>query len=409
MNVVVSHLLKYPNHRIIPKMRKSIFAGIHRNVMATGFTSFFTDISTKMVYSVMPLFLMSIGASKTTISLIEGIAESTAALLKAASGYWSDKVGRNKPFMILGYGITALVTPFYSLVTAPIQVLIARFTERVGKGLRAAPRDSLIACSIRKEEVGKNFGFQKAMDNSGAIIGPLLASLVLFILPNDYHSLFLLATIPAILGVLAVIIGVKEVASSDKKKRALVSVKLLPRRYFLFLFIVFLFSLGNSSDALLIIKTSETGIGKAWIPLIYMIFNVVSVIFAIPFGRLSDRIGRERLIAAGFAVYALTYFLFGSFSSFGALVPLFVLYGIYSALTDVSQKSFIADITTKEMKGTGYGLYHAVLGITLLPASFLGGWMYDHLGNQVPFYFGGTMALVASVMMGLLFCLKKQG
>lgn len=389
-------------------MKKFILSGIHRNVVATGFTSFFTDISTKMVYSVMPLFLMSIGASKTTISLIEGIAESTAALIKAASGYLSDRMGRSKPFMIFGYGITALVTPIYSFVTAPFQVLIARFVERVGKGFRAAPRDSLIVASIGKKDVGKNFGFQKAMDNSGAIIGPLLASLALYLMADDYHSLFLLATIPAVLGVLTVIIGVKDVKGTDRKTRKKVSFRQLPRRFYLFLLVVFIFSLGNSSDALLIIKTSETGVNKAWIPFVYMIFNVVSVLLAVPFGKLSDRIGREKLIMAGFAVYALTYFLFGSFSTFGALVPLFVLYGIYSALTDVSQKSFIADITSKEMKGTGYGLYYAVLGITLLPASLLGGWMYDHLGNRLPFYFGGLMSLLACVLMGVLFCKKGK-
>ena len=391
------------------QMSRTFFSGIHRNVVATGFTSFFTDISTKMVYSVMPLFLMSIGASKTTISLIEGIAESTAALIKAVSGWLSDRIGRNKPFMILGYGITALVTPIYSFVTAPFQVLIARFVERVGKGFRAAPRDSLIAASIGKKDVGKNFGFQKAMDNSGAIIGPLLASLVLYLMADDYHSLFLLATIPALLGVLTVIIGVKDVKSADRKTGKTVSFRQLPRRFYLFLLVVFVFSLGNSSDALLIIKTSETGVNEAWIPFVYMIFNVVSVVLAVPLGRISDRIGREKLIMAGFGVYALTYFLFGSFSSFGALIPLFVLYGIYSALADVSQKSFISDITTKEMKGTGYGLYYAVLGITLLPASLLGGWMYDHLGDRLPFYFGAAMSLLACVLMGVLFCKKGQG
>lgn len=369
-------------------MRHRFLRDIHPNVLATGLTSFFTDISTKMVYSVMPLFLMSIGASKTTISLIEGIAESTASLLKAASGYWSDKIGRNKPFMIFGYGMTALVTPFYSFVTLPFQVLVARFVERVGKGFRAAPRDSLIAASINKKEVGKNFGFQKALDNSGAIIGPLLASLLLYLMGNDYYSLFLWATIPAVLGVVTVIIGVREVNVTGKKVRKMVSFRQLPPRYYLFLLVVFIFSLGNSSDALLIIKVSETGIDKAWIPIIYMIFNIVSVIFAVPFGKLSDRIGREYLIMAGFAVYAICYFLFGVFSSFGVLIPLFVLYGVYSALTDVSQKSFISDITTKEMKGTGYGLYHATLGLTLLPASLFGGWMYDRFGNQLPFILG---------------------
>lgn len=382
---------------------------IHRNIIATGFTSFFTDISTKMVYSVMPLFLMSIGASKTTISLIEGIAESTASLLKAISGYWSDKIGRNKPFMIIGYGITALVTPFYALVTEPFQVLIARFSERVGKGLRAAPRDSLIAASINPKDVGKNFGFQKAMDNSGAIIGPLLACLALYLTSDDYHSLFLWATIPALLGVLTIIFGIKEIEPTGKKTKRMVAIKQLPKRYFLFLLVVFIFSLGNSSDALLLVKTSETGIDKALIPFMYMIFNVTSVLLAVPIGKLSDKIGREKLIATGFAVYAITYLLFGYLDNFYTFIPLFVMYGIYSALTDVSQKSFVSDITSKEMKGTGYGLYHATLGITLLPASFIGGWMYDHIDNHVPFYFGAAMALAASILMYLIFiCNRKK-
>lgn len=189
---------------------KKLFRRLPNNILATGITSFFTDTSTKMVYSIMPLFLLSIGASKTTISLIEGIAESTASLLKAVSGYWSDKIGRNKPFMLLGYGVTALVTPLYAFIWLPVQVLIVRFVERVGKGVRTAPRDSLISASIPKGETGRSFGFQKAMDNSGAIIGPLLASLFLFFNPKNYRALFLLATIPAILGVLAILFGIKE-------------------------------------------------------------------------------------------------------------------------------------------------------------------------------------------------------
>ena len=182
---------------------KRIF-GLQRNVFYTGLTSFFTDTSTKMIYSVMPLFLLSIGASKTTISLIEGIAESTASLFKAFSGYWSDKIGKNKPFMLIGYGITALITPLYAGVRFPFQVLILRFVERMGKGIRTAPRDSLISGSVTKEETGKNFGFHKAMDNSGAIIGPLTAFVLLTIFPLNYTNIFLLATIPAILGVVSI-------------------------------------------------------------------------------------------------------------------------------------------------------------------------------------------------------------
>ena len=268
-------------------MIKKIFKSLPRNIWATGITSFFTDTSTKMVYSIMPLFLLSIGASKTTISLIEGIAESTASLLKAVSGYWSDKIGRNKPFMLLGYGVTALVTPLYAFIWLPVQVLIVRFVERVGKGIRTAPRDSLISASIPKGETGRSFGFQKAMDNSGAIIGPLLASLFLFFNPKDYSALFLWATIPAILGVLTILFGIKEKKKLANKSANYQSLRRLPKRYYLFLLIVFLFSLGNSSDALLLIKTSETGINEAYIPFVYMIFNATAVLLAVPIGCLT--------------------------------------------------------------------------------------------------------------------------
>lgn len=283
-----------------------------------------------------------------------------------------------------------------------------RFTERIGKGLRAAPRDSLIANSIDKTAVGRNFGFQKAMDNSGAIVGPLVAMLVLWLLPDDFRCLFLIAAVPAVLGVVAVVVGVREVGAARRGVCGKVSVRCLPRRFWLFLGVVALFSLGNSSDALLLVKASETGIDSAMIPFVYMIFNVTSVVLAIPSGRLSDRIGRERLIAAGFGVYAVTYLLFGGCSSFGAMVELFVMYGVYSALTDVSQKAFVADLTPAEAKGTAYGVYHATLGLTLLPASLLGGWLYDNVDSRVPFYFGAAMAVLACGLMVVLFAGRRK-
>lgn len=377
---------------------KKIF-GFERNVFYTGVTSFFTDTSTKMIYSVMPLFLLSIGASKTTIALIEGVAESTASLLKAFSGYWSDKIGKNKPFMIIGYGITALITPLYAFVSYPIQVLVFRFLERTGKGLRTAPRDSLISASVINNDAGKNFGFHKMMDNSGAIIGPLIAFGILYFFPKDYTKIFWLATIPAILGVITIIGFIKEASVVEKSKITKTSYKRLPKKFYLFLAIITIFSLGNSSDALLLIKTSETRVKASFIPLMYMIFNVVSVFFAVYIGKLSDRIGREKLIIAGFFIYALVYFLFGRFNHLNLFIVLFILYGLYSALTDGSQKAFISDIVSKELKGTGYGIYHAVLGITLLPASFIAGKLYDKIDSSVPFYFGGTMALIAAILM----------
>lgn len=387
--------------------KKKIF-GLEKNAFFTGLTSFFTDTSTKMVYSVMPLFLLSIGASKTTISLIEGIAESTASLLKAISGYWSDKIGKNKPFMIIGYGITAIITPLYALARVPIQILFFRFFERIGKGLRAAPRDSLISGSIKKNEAGKTFGFQKAMDNSGAIVGPLIAFLLLSIFPLNYSYIFLLATIPAILGVLTIIIFIKEAKAEKKETTNKISLKHLPKKFYFFLIIIFVFTLGNSADALLLVKTSETGIDKSYIPFVYMIFNSVSVLLAIPIGKLSDRIGREKLIIMGFLVYAIVYYFFGRFNSINIFIFLFMLYGFYSALTDGSQKAIISDIVSKELKGTGFGIYHAILGITLLPASLIAGLLYDRVNSNAPFYFGSVMALIATILMIIFTVLDKR-
>lgn len=382
-------------------------AKIPKNILATGLTSFLTDTSTKMLYSVMPVFLLSIGASKTTISLIEGIAESTASLLKAFSGLWSDKLGKKKPFMIIGYGLTALITPLYALATVPVHVLIFRFIERIGKGLRAAPRDSLISASTTKGESGKNFGFQKAMDNSGAILGPLIAFLLLSMVNISFKNLFLLSAIPALLGVLSIVLLVKETPLKTVTPASPIYERpvgnnlfiLLPKRFWYFLAVVFLFSLGNSTDALLLVKTVESGVKQENIPFIYMIFSVVSVLFAIPAGKLSDKTERILLITVGYAIYAVTYFFFGFFNSPGTLIPLFVFYGLYSALTDGNQKALISDLVPPELKGTAFGIYHAVLGISLLPASLIAGTLYDKVNTGAPFYFGALMALAAVVML----------
>lgn len=387
-------------------MSDTVF-GLKKNVFYIGLTSFFTDISTKLIYSVMPMFLMSIGASKTSISLIEGIAESTAAFFKAFSGYLSDKIGKNKVFMVIGYLVTTIITPLYSLVRLPYQVLILRFVERVGKGVRTAPRDSLICSSIAKNETGKNFGFHKAMDNSGAIVGPLCAFLLLSTLHLDYSHIFLIAGIPAILGVLTILIFIKDNTGKTGKTVTKATLKQLPKRYFFFLGIIFIFTLGNSADALLLVKTAETGVKEAYIPFLYMIFNVVSVLLSVPIGKLSDKIGREKLIIAGFCIYSVTYFLFGRFNSISVFVGLFVMYGCYSALVDGSQKALISDIVSPELKGTGFGIYHAVLGITLLPASLIAGTLYDRLGSDMPFYFGSVMAMLAALLM-LIFTLTKK-
>lgn len=385
--------------------KKKIF-GFSRNVFYTGIVSFLTDTSTKMVYSVMPMFLLSMGASKTSLSLIEGIAESTAALIKTFSGYWSDKIGRNKPFMLIGYGISAVVMPLYAFVASPLQVLYLRFIERTGKGIRTAPRDSLVAASVDNGEMGRSFGLHKAMDNSGAIVGPLVAFVLLLLLPGNFRLIFLFGGIPAILGIFVIIFGLKEAKKDEENLLKKFRFSDYPKRFYLFLGIIFIFTLGNSTDALLMVKANEVGIKVTFIPLVYLITSVVSVILSIPLGSLSDRIGREKLLIAGYLIYALVYFGFGITSHIAVIAVLFALYGVYTASTDSVQKAFVSDIVDKNKQGTGMGIYNALIGITLLPASLIAGLMYDKINSSVPFYFGAVTAILSAILM-LIFILTK--
>lgn len=373
--------------------------GFNRNIVFTGFTSFLTDTSVKMVYSVMPMFLMSIGASKTSLSLIEGIAESTSAFIKSLSGFWSDKVGKNKPFMLAGYGLSALIIPFYTFVVSPLQVLILRFMERFGKGIRTAPRDSLIAGSINAGESGKSFGLQKAMDNSGAIAGPLIAFAMLSAFSENYRLIFLIAGLPAILGIFVIIFGIKETGKNKYELFTKFHFRDFSARYYFFLIIIFVFTLGNSTDALLMVKANEVGIKVALIPLVYLVTNLVSVIASIPVGTLSDRTGKEIILITGFIIYSIVYYGFGVTTSAKAIIALFALYGIYSAATDSIQKAFISDIIDKNKKGTGLGIYNALIGITLLPASIIAGSLYDKVNSSVPFFFGASTAAFSAILM----------
>ena len=386
---------------------KNSYFGFNRNIIFTGITSFLTDTSVKMVYSVMPMFLISIGASKTSLSLIEGIAESTAALVKTISGFWSDKIGKNKPFMLIGYGVSALVIPLYAFMVSPLQVLYLRFFERFGKGIRTAPRDSLIAGSAINGETGKSFGLQKAMDNSGAIAGPLIAFFLLSCFPGNFRIIFLLAGIPAILSIFVIIFGISEARKSSEDLFKKFHFKDFPKSYYLFLFIIFIFTLGNSTDALLMVKANEVGVKVAFIPLVYLVTSIVSVLLAIPVGSLSDRIGKEKILITGFLIYAIVYYGFGIARNTGTIVALFALYGFYSAATDGIQKAFVSDITDKNKQGTGMGIYNALLGITLLPASLIAGVLYDKVNSGIPFFFGAVTALISAVLM-LIYFLKYR-
>jgi len=389
-------------------MKEKKILGFNRNIIFTGLTSFLTDTSVKMVYSVMPMFLISIGASKTSLALIEGIAESTASLVKALSGFWSDRIGKNKPFLLIGYGLSALIIPLYTFVVSPMQVLYLRFIERFGKGIRTAPRDSLIAGSVTNGETGRSFGLQKAMDNSGAIVGPLAAFVLLIFFPENYRLIFLLAGIPAVLSILVIIFGIKEAKRDQEGLFKKFHFSDFPARFYLFLVIVFVFTLGNSTDALLMVKANEVGVKVAFIPLVYMVTSVVAVLLAIPVGSLSDRIGKEKILIAGYLIYAVVYYGFGVTSNVWTIVGLFAMYGLYSAATDGIQKAFISDITDKNKQGTGLGIYNALLGITLLPASLIAGLLYDKVNSRVPFYFGAATALLSGLLMLIFIRLNRK-
>jgi MFS family permease len=386
---------------------KSLF-GFSRNVINTGFVSFLTDSSVKIIYSIMPMFLLSLGATKTSLALIEGIAESTASIFKVLSGFWSDKVGRNKPFMLVGYAFSAIILPLYAFVVSPMQVLVIRFAERVGKGIRTAPRDSLIAGSVTNGETGKSFGLQKAMDNSGAIFGPLVAFGLLIFFPGNYRLILLLAGIPALLALFVIAFGIKEVRKNKSELFTKFHFSDFTPRFYFFLLIVFVFTMGNSTDALLMVKANELGVKVAFIPLVYLVSSVVSVVMAVPLGILSDRLGKEKVLIGGFLIYTIVYFGFGIASGIGTIVALFALYGLYSAATDGIQKAFIADMVDENKKGTAMGIYNALLGITLLPASLVAGLLYDKVDSRLPFYFGAVMAFLAAVLMIFFIAFNKK-
>ena len=380
--------------------------GLERNIFFAGLTSFCMDTATKMIYSVMSMFLLSIGASKTQLTLIEGIAESTASLLKAFSGWWSDRIGKNKPFMLIGYALSAVVVPLYAFAIHPVHILIMRFVERVGKGVRTAPRDSLIAGSTEGGNIGRSFGFHKAMDNCGAIIGPLLSFAIISAFTGNYRLVFIFSAIPAFLSIFMIAAFIKDIKKDKELLPKKISLKDFPKRFYVFLAIIFVFTLGNSTDQLLLVKANDVGINALYIPLVYLVFNSVSVLFAIPMGILSDRIGRERLIIFGYFAYAVIYFGFGVTGTISIVIGLFALYGIYSAATDGVQKALVSDLTGKDKKGTGLGIYNSLLGVTLLPASLIAGLLYDNVNNRAPFFFGAIMAFIAAILMVFFYIFK---
>jgi len=374
------------------------------NVIITGITSFLTDISSEMIYPLLPLYLTTqLGASPAIVGLIEGIAESLASLLKVFSGYISDRVQKRKGLAMLGYASSTVGKFLFFLSTSWVWVLGGRVVDRFGKGVRTAPRDALIADSTAKERRGRAFGLHRALDTAGAVVGVGLAYYFLTTRQGDYKAVFLYSLIPAALGVAVLSLAreTKAVKATASERPLSFNWSALPTRLKAFLAVVLLFTLGNSSNQFLLLRAKNLGFTPESVLLLYMAYNIIYALFSYPAGRLSDRIGRKSLLVAGYIFYGLVYFGFALVREASYLWLLFAAYGLYIALTEGVQKALMADLAPVELRATLIGLHATFVGIGLFPASFLAGVLWDAFGAPAPFYFGGAMGLLAALGLWL--------
>jgi len=371
--------------------------GGRRNLYFLSFVSLFTDLSTEMIYPLVPGFIRSLGGSNLLVGVIEGIAESTAALGKAVFGWLSDRLRHRKWFVLAGYTVSTISKPFLGIAGNWTQVFALRFAERMGKGLRTPARDALLSQSISKKRRGLGFGFHRAMDNLGAAGGPLLAMLVLYLFKGNVRMVFLLSVIPALIAVF-LIFFVREIRIL---KRTLAEAKRsgpLSSSFKWFAAVIVIFTLDNSSNAFLILRASDASITKLMIPILWSLYYLVSALTSPLFGALSDRIGRRTVIFISFLVYAVIYFLFGRFASPLAMWLLFAGYGVYLGLSKGVFRAFIADMVQPERRATAYGIFETAIGLTLLPASLLFGFLWDTFSARLAFSVGAGLALVAAVV-----------
>ncbi len=375
------------------------FFGFGKNVFFAGLVSFFMDVSSAMIYPLVPLFLANVlGINKSVIGLIEGIAESTASLLKVFSGWFSDKIGNRKWLMAAGYAISTLSRPIVALATGWHHVMGSRFMDRFGKGVRTAPRDAIIAESTEKAFLGRAFSFHRSLDTMGAVVGPALAFFFLSLFLNDYRKVFWLSMIPGAIAVLLIIFFISEqkktlTAGSERPKLTL---KHFDWRFKGFLLIAILFALGNSSDVFLILRAQQLGIPTVMIPVVYLLFNLIYSLSAIPAGITADRFGKKRVILLGFVLFAVLYYGFAIAADTTTVWILFGFYGLFMGLTEGIQKAFLSTIIPPDFKATAFGVYNTAVGLATFPASLMGGWLWDHVSPSATFYFGATTAILSA-------------
>ncbi len=388
-----------------------------RNVFAISLVSLLNDASSEIIYPLLPIFLsLTLGASPGIVGLIEGAAESLSSLLKLFAGHFSDRRGKRKSFVVFGYVLSSLTRPLLAFAGSWSQVLGLRIADRVGKGIRTSPRDAMIADAVRVEERGLAFGFHRAMDHTGAVIGPLIGYLVLYYFAanqqapsaGDFTKIFLVASIPALAAVLVAFLFVRESAFKaplDEKGGARpvrFSLRGFDGNFKRFLFILALFTLSNSSDFFLILRAQTTGVSAPHTLLLWAAFHIVKVLSSIFGGDLSDRLGRRRLIVTGWILYAAVYAGFAFVTSEVSVWILFMIYGIYFGLSEGAEKALVADLVPPEKRGTAFGLYNLAFGITVLPASLLMGGLWDWRGPQTAFIVSAVLGASAALLLLLL-------
>ncbi len=393
-----------------------------RNVWAVGFTSFFMDISSEMVINILPLFLANVlGVQTAVIGFIEGVAEATASILKLFSGWLSDKLGGRKWLAVLGYALSAVTKPFFYIANSWGVIAGVRWADRAGKGIRTAPRDALVADSVTKKTRGLAYGFHRAMDTAGAMLGLIIAAVVVWLAQattldlskSTFQAIVLISLVPAFLAVLSLVVGAKDAAVKSQRAAPKFSLRGMGRPFNVFVIIVSLFTLGNSSDAFLVLRAQNLGVSVIGILVMLAVFNLVYASVSTPAGSLSDRIGRRRLIIGGWLVYAAIYFGFALAQKGWQVWLMYAAYGLYYGMAFGTANAMVADLVPESRRGTAFGTYHAVIGILAFPASLIAGVLWQGVGAwkgfgaSAPFLFGGSLALIAALLM--MFWMPKTG
>ncbi len=374
------------------------------NIILLGLVSFLTDISSEMMMPILPLFIVALGGAGLAVGLIGGLGDSLSSILKLISGYWSDKTGARKPFVYSGYSTSAVSKFFFAFATTWTHILILRPLERVGKGLRTAPRDAIIADSISKEQLGKGFGIHRAMDTAGAIIGSILALIFVWYFNLTFIAIFLIAAFIALLALIP-LYWVKERKKEKPEKLTLeIGLKGLSDSLKFFILAATIFALGNFSYMFFILRAQQSFTEEMAIIIpifLYILYNIVYTIFSIPAGGLSDKIGRKNVIIFGYSLFGLTCIGFAFFQSFTSLIVLFSLYGLVLALIDGNQRAFVSDLSLEDLKGISLGTYHTAIGLVILPASIIAGVLWD-INPTMMFFYGAGMSFIAVIFLAFM-------